>query len=74
MDYFVREGFPEAATQFSREANIQPQIGTGTVQERVEIKNCIHAGQIQQAIEKIIALEPQVSSDRVLSTSPPCYD
>lgn len=73
MDYFVREGFPESANQFSREANIQPQIDTATVQERVEIRNCIQAGQIQAAIEKIIALDPQVSSN-ACATAITCYD
>jgi len=60
MDYFVREGFPQSATQFSREANIDFQLETDTVQERVEIRNCIHAGNIQKAIENIIALDSQV--------------
>jgi len=60
MEYFVREGFPQSALQFSREANIDPGIETATVQERVEIRNCIHAGEIQTAIEKIIAIDPQL--------------
>ncbi|KAI9675877.1 MAG: hypothetical protein M1822_008886 [Bathelium mastoideum] len=60
MDYLINEGFPSAAKKFASEANIAPTGDTESIQERVEIKNAIHAGDIQTAIEKINDLNPQI--------------
>lgn len=61
MDYLVNEGYPAAARKFALEANIQPAEDLESVQERVEIRNAIHSGDIQTAIESINELDPQVS-------------
>lgn len=61
MDYLINEGYPEAAKRFAAEANIQQATGdTENIQERVEIRNAILAGNISTAIEKINDLTPQV--------------
>lgn len=60
MDYLVTNGYPAAAKRFAVEANIQPKADIGSIQERVEIRNAIHSGDIQTAIEKINELNPQV--------------
>ena len=60
MDYLITEGYPVAAQKFAVEANIQPECDLETVQERVEIKQAIHKGDLQTAIEKINELNPQV--------------
>lgn len=61
MDYLINEGYPSAAKKFALEANIQPKADVDSIQERVEIRNAIHGGDIQSAIEKINELNPQVS-------------
>jgi hypothetical protein len=61
MDYLVSEGYPSAAKRFSIEAGIQPQEDIASITERVEIRNAIHQGNIQRAIEKINDLGYQVS-------------
>jgi len=61
MDYLISEGYPSAAKRFAFEANIQPQVDSESITERVEIRNLIYAGDIQSAIEKINDLNPQVS-------------
>ena len=61
MDYLINEGYPSAAQKFAAEANIPPTGDTESIQERVEIRNAIHSGDIQTAIEKINDLNPQVS-------------
>ena len=61
MDYLINEGYPSAAKKFALEANIQPKADVDSIQERVEIRNAIHGGDIQGAIEKINELNPQVS-------------
>ena len=60
MDYLVSEGYPEAAQNFAKEANIQPTSDLDSIQQRVEIRNLIYSGDIQTAIEKINEINPQV--------------
>jgi LisH len=60
MDYLVTEGYPSAAQKFATEANIQPKADLESIKERVEIRDLIHRGDLQTAIEKINELNPQV--------------
>ncbi|KKZ62039.1 hypothetical protein EMCG_03501 [[Emmonsia] crescens] len=60
MDYLVANGYPSAAQKFAVEANIQPKPDVQSIQERVEIRNAIHTGDIQSAIEKLNELNPQI--------------
>lgn len=60
MDYLINEGYPSAAQKFAKEANIQPSADAEAIQQRVDIRNAIHAGDIQLAIERINELNPQV--------------
>ncbi|TKA69832.1 hypothetical protein B0A49_05883 [Cryomyces minteri] len=60
MDYLINEGYPSAAKKFAMEANIQPSADVESIQERVEIRNAIHAGDISTAIERINELNPQI--------------
>lgn len=60
MDYLINEGYPSAAAKFAKEANIRPYADTESIQQRVDIRNAIHAGDIQLAIERINELNPQI--------------
>jgi glucose-induced degradation protein 8 len=60
MDYLITEGYPSAAQKFAIEANIPPNTDFESINERVEIRNSIHRGDLQTAIEKINELNPQV--------------
>lgn len=60
MEYLISEGYPEAAQRFALEANIEPELDVDSIQERVEIREAIASGDIQNAIEKINELNPQV--------------
>ena len=60
MDYLITEGYPAAARKFAMEANIQPNTDFESINERVEIRDSIHRGDLQTAIEKINELNPQV--------------
>ncbi|KAI9779454.1 MAG: hypothetical protein M1816_003506 [Peltula sp. TS41687] len=53
MDYLIIEGYPSAAKRFAMEANIQPKEDVASIRERVSIRNAIHRGDAQQAIEMI---------------------
>lgn len=60
MDYLVSEGYPMAAKRFAMEANIPHGAEPQSIQERVDIRNAIHAGNIESAIHKINDLNPQI--------------
>jgi len=62
MDYLITEGYPSAAEKFAAEANIRPRADFSCIQERVQIRDSIHRGDLQAAIEFINELNPEVSS------------
>lgn len=76
LDYLTMEGYPNAAANFSKEANLQPHQDTGSIQARQEIQNSIHGGNIQLAIETLNDLDPEVSFNFSfrLHLATPLYD
>jgi len=56
----MTEGYPSAADKFSKEANLHPQQEEESLIARRQIIQSIHSGQIQEAIEALNDLEPQV--------------
>lgn len=61
LDYLTAEGYPSAADKFSKEANLKPIEQQESVRLRNQIKHNIHLGSIQDAIEALNELNPQVS-------------
>lgn len=68
MNYLIIEGYKSAAVKFAQEANISPQVDLESIQERVEIRNAIHQGDIQAAVERINELNPEVSRVPTISS------
>lgn len=63
MNYLISEGFPASARSFSKEANITHETEDDElIQTRVNIMNSIYTGNIQDAIEMINELNPEVRS------------
>lgn len=62
MNYLITEGYPSAAQKFAHEANIEPMPDLESIQDRVEVRESIHSGNIKTAIEMINDLDPEVSS------------
>jgi glucose-induced degradation protein 8 len=60
MDYLIHEGYPAAASNFAKEANIPQRTNIESIQARVDIRNAIHRGDVHTAIEKINELSPDV--------------
>ena len=60
MDFLLAKGYRDAAQTFSREANM-PLPADETMQERIDIRDAIHSGDVQTAIEKLNDLDPSVS-------------
>ncbi|KFZ00860.1 hypothetical protein V501_10400 [Pseudogymnoascus sp. VKM F-4519 (FW-2642)] len=60
LDYLTAEGYPTAAERFSKEANLNPAKQQDSVILRNRIQHDIHLGSIQNAIEAINELNPQI--------------
>jgi glucose-induced degradation protein 8 len=64
MDYLITEGYPSAAEKFAMEANIDRRPDHSFIEQRVQIRDSIHRGDLQQAIELMNDLNPEVSVKR----------
>lgn len=72
LDYLTMEGYPGAAANFSKEANLAPQQADPSIKTRQEIQHAIHSGDIETAITALNTLDSDVSLS-ILFT-PRCYD
>ena len=54
------EGYPNAAANFSKEANLQPQQEDAAIAARQRIQAWIHMGDVQNAIDALNELDSQV--------------
>jgi len=61
MNYLVIEGYKDAAEKFSQESGLQPSVDLLYIEERMNIRNTIQSGNIDEAIEKVNDLDPEVS-------------
>lgn len=71
MDYLVSEGYPGAAEKFAQETNMGDSTDTDNIRDRVRIRNTIHSGQIEEAIDLINEVDPQVCI-HLSHLHPPC--
>lgn len=60
LDYLTMAGYPKAAAKFSKEANLQPQQDNSAIKARQEIQHAIHTGSIENAINALNELDPEV--------------
>ena len=70
MDYLITEGYPSAAEKFAAEANIEPKADMAGIEERVQIRESIHRGDLHMAIELINDLNPDVSPTNFIFSLP----
>ncbi|KND01575.1 uncharacterized protein SPPG_09111 [Spizellomyces punctatus DAOM BR117] len=68
MNYLVIEGYKDAAEKFSRESGLQPGIDLASIEDRMNIRNAIQSGDIEDAIERVNDLDPEI-----LDTNPKLY-
>lgn len=73
LDYLTMEGYPNAAANFSKEANLQPHQDGASITARQEIQNCIHGGNIQTAIETLNDFDPEVRFNPNVPPKHPSY-
>ncbi|KAL8577722.1 Glucose-induced degradation protein 8-B [Nucella lapillus] len=60
MNYLVTEGFKEAAEKFRQEAGVTPPIELDALDDRIRLRSLVQNGQIQEAIDVVIALYPEL--------------
>ena len=57
------EGFKDAAEKFATEANVEPDMDLGQLDERISIRNHIQTGDIQTAMRLVAELHPEILDD-----------
>ncbi|GAB7362681.1 hypothetical protein MBLNU230_g2990t1 [Neophaeotheca triangularis] len=60
MNYLVTEGYPTAAAKFAQETNFTAPVDTESIEERVRVRDLIHTGKIDEAIELINEIDPAI--------------
>lgn len=60
MDYLVIEGYKTAAEEFSQEANITPPVDFESIESRMDIREALQRGDVEEAITRVNDLNPEV--------------
>jgi len=60
MDYLVIEGYKSAAEEFSREAKIMPPVDFDSIGSRMDIREALQRGDVDEAIARVNDLNPEV--------------
>ena len=68
LNYFIIEGFKSAAEKFAQEANLDPSVELESITDRMNIRNAVQDGDIDQAVERVNDLDPEI-----LDTNPRLY-
>ncbi|KAF8587325.1 hypothetical protein K439DRAFT_840519 [Ramaria rubella] len=68
MDYLVIEGYKTAAEEFRREADIEPPVDFNSIESRMNIREAVQRGDVEEAIERTNDLNPEI-----LDTNPALY-
>ncbi|KAI0068434.1 lish motif-containing protein, partial [Artomyces pyxidatus] len=68
MDYLVIEGYKSAAEEFSEEANVVPAVDFESIESRMNIREALQRGDVQDAITRVNDLNPEI-----LDTNPALY-
>ncbi|XP_031125999.1 protein GID8 homolog [Ipomoea triloba] len=68
MNFLVTEGYVEAAEKFRIESGTEPDIDLATITDRMAVKKAVQSGNIEDAIEKVNDLNPEI-----LDTNPQLF-
>lgn len=60
MDYLVIEGYKSAAEHFSHEANLPSPVDFNSIESRVNIREALQRGDVENAITLVNDLDPEV--------------
>jgi hypothetical protein len=62
MDYLVIEGYKSAAEEFSQEASLTPPVDFESIESRMDIREALQRGDVEDAITRVNDLNPEVSN------------
>ncbi|KAJ8761478.1 hypothetical protein K2173_001611 [Erythroxylum novogranatense] len=68
MNFFVTEGYVQAAEKFRTESGTEPDIDLATITDRMAVKKAVQCGNVEDAIEKVNDLNPEI-----LDTNPQLF-
>jgi hypothetical protein len=68
MDYLVIEGYKSAAEEFSQEASLTPPVDFESIESRMDIREALQRGDVEDAITRVNDLNPEVSNVDGLAT------
>ncbi len=60
MDFLVTEGYVDAARAFQGESGAAPGVDLGEIAGRMEIRAAVQGGRVEDAIDKVNDLDPEV--------------
>jgi len=60
MDYLVIEGYKSAAEEFSQEASLSPPVDFESIESRMDIREALQRGDVEDAITRVNDLNPEV--------------
>ena len=60
LNYLVIEGFKDAAEEFCAETGMTPPTDLSSIEARMRVRNAIQSGQIEQAMELVNDLNPEI--------------
>ena len=61
MDYLVIQGYKSAAEEFSQEAGLSPPVDFESIESRMNIREALQRGDVEDAITRVNDLNPEVS-------------
>ena len=62
MDYLVIEGYKVSAEEFSQEAGLPPPVDFESIEGRMNIREALQRGDVEDAITRVNDLNPEVRS------------
>ncbi|XP_047972551.1 protein GID8 homolog isoform X3 [Salvia hispanica] len=60
MNFLVTEGFVEVAEIFQIETGTEPDMDLATITDRMAVKKAVQSGNVEDAIEKVNDLNPEI--------------
>jgi hypothetical protein len=60
MDYLVIEGYKVSAEEFSQEAGLSPPVDFESIEGRMNIREALQRGDVEDAITRVNDLNPEV--------------
>ena len=61
MDYLVIAGYKTAAEEFSKEAGVVPPVNFESIEHRMNIREALQRGDVEEAITRVNELNPEVN-------------